>query len=244
MQQSVLITGASSGIGLATIEKLLERQYKVIGVSRTPPPLTNALFTFIPFDLSKLHSIPTLCHHVIKTHPDLNILICNAGIGCFGHLEQLSHSQITQTLTINLMSHIFLVKGLLPELKKKDFSNLLFIGSEAALKGKRKGSIYCASKFALRGFAQALREECQTSTVKVSVLHPGVVNTPFYRDLFFSPGENEGNALRAQDVAEAILTILELPPYALFEEITLFPTKQAIAFKNKKKPKATLFNED
>ena len=65
-------------------------------------------------------------------------------------------------------------------MKKIGKGDVIFIGSEAALNGSRKGTIYCASKFALRGFAQALRDECSKSSIRVTIINPGMVKTGFF----------------------------------------------------------------
>ena len=83
-------------------------------------------------------------------------LINNAGIGRMGFLEQLSVKDIRLVMDTNLTSQVIVTKAFLPLLKKQGEGDILFMGSEAALKGARQGSIYCASKFAVRGFSQAL----------------------------------------------------------------------------------------
>ena len=100
------------------------------------------------------------------------------------------------------------------------------MGSEAALRGAQQGSLYCASKFALRGFAQALREECTSSTVRVSLVNPGAVRTPFFEALDFEPGTEAENAIEPGDVADAIVQILQMRPGTVVDEINLSPQKR------------------
>ena len=108
--------------------------------------------------------------------------------------------------------------------------NLVFIGSEAALQGKRKGAIYCASKFALRGFAQALRQECSRSGVAVSLINPGMVQTPFFDRLDFAPGGDETNYILPQDVAQSVAMVLASRAGTVFDEIHLTPLKHVVQF--------------
>jgi len=108
---------------------------------------------------------------------------------------------------------------------------LIFIGSEAALTGSRKGSIYCASKFALRGFSQALRDECAKSSVRVSLINPGMVKTDFFQDLNFEPGEHHSNYLTATDVAETVIYIINARSGIIIDEINLNPANKVINFK-------------
>ena len=90
-------------------------------------------------------------------------------------------------------------------------------------RGTRQGSIYCASKFAIRGFSQALREECGKSNVRVTLINPGAVRTPFFDELHFEPGAAQENAIEPEDIAEVLLTVLQARPGTVFDEINLSP---------------------
>ena len=107
--------------------------------------------------------------------------------------------------------------------RQQQLVDIVFTGSEAALEGARQGSIYCASKFAVRGFVQAIREECAKTRVRVSIVNPGAVRTPFFDDLHFEPGSASENAIEADDVAEVLLTILNARPGTVIDEINLSP---------------------
>jgi len=118
----------------------------------------------------------------------------------------------------------------LPRLKQRDRSDVLFIGSEAALAGGKNGAMYCASKFAIRGFSQALREECAKSGVRVSLVNPGMVKTPFFDQLSFQPGDDSDNYILPDDVADTSKLILSARQGTLFEEINMSPLKKVIKF--------------
>jgi 3-hydroxy acid dehydrogenase / malonic semialdehyde reductase len=160
-------------------------------------------------------------------------LICNAGRGQFKHLEEFSFDQIRSLMDLNFLSHVYLTKTFLPSLKRQARSDIIFIGSEAALAGKRQGSIYCASKFALRGFAQALRDECATSSVRICLINPGMVQTPFFQDLSFHPGSEGTQHLVPDDIAEAAYMVLQAREGAVFDEINVSPQKKHICFRRR-----------
>ncbi len=221
--RKILITGASRGIGKATSDLLLEEGHEVWGIARTIES-THPRFHPHEIDLSDLEFLPKKLS--LFTHVDT--IICNVGKGLFGNLEELSFSQIRSILDLNFLSHAYLIKELLPHLKKQARADIIFIGSEAGLAGKRKGSIYCASKFAIRGFAQSLREECSTSSVRVSLIQPGVVRTSFFDPLSFAPGDDSTHAILPTDIAEIIRTILEMRPETVLNEIILSPKKLVI----------------
>jgi 3-hydroxy acid dehydrogenase / malonic semialdehyde reductase len=224
--RKVLITGASSGIGKATTQLLLDKRHEVWGISRSIKS-HHPHFHAHSIDLADLDTLPE------KLSPFLGVdtLICNVGKGHFGNLEELSFQDIRYLLDLNFLSHVYLIKQLLPHLKKKGHADIIFIGSQAGLKGQRKGSIYCASKFALRGFAQSLREECSNSNVRISIIQPGMVRTPFYENLNFQPGNNDSHAIAPEDIAQMILTILTMRKETVLDEIILTP-KQKVIQKN------------
>jgi 3-hydroxy acid dehydrogenase / malonic semialdehyde reductase len=157
--------------------------------------------------------------------------VLNAGQGRFGSLEEFSYRQIREMVELNLLQHIYIARALTPRLKRVGRGDLVFIGSEAALNGGRKGAVYSACKFALRGLAQSLRDECSQSGVRVSLINPGMVDTAFYDDLDFAPGEAPENHLRAEDVAETVAMVLGAHPGTVFDEINLNPLKKVIRFK-------------
>ncbi|PKM11056.1 MAG: short-chain dehydrogenase [Gammaproteobacteria bacterium HGW-Gammaproteobacteria-3] len=233
LKRTVLVTGASSGIGRAVARLLLDQGHRVLGVARdadrfaTPHPG----FTAVALDLTELAELPAKIALIGKTYPDLDAAVFCAGAGRFGSLEEFSYQQIDALLRLNFTSAAFLARALLPDFKRKTTSDLIFIGSEAALKGSRKGALYCASKFAVRGFAQALREECAKSRVRVALINPGMVRTPFFDTLAFAPGEEPGQYLEPEDVAEAVSYVLNANANSVVDEINLSPLNKVVQFK-------------
>jgi short-subunit dehydrogenase len=107
---------------------------------------------------------------------------------------------------------------------------LIYLGSEAALNGAKKGSVYSASKFALRGFAQSIREETAKNNIAVTILNPGMIRGKFFDNKNFRPGKDEENAIKASDVAKLISFILEDRKGMILDEINLSQTKKVIDF--------------
>ena len=230
--KTYLVSGASRGIGRAISERLLAADCRVVGIGR---PFDATLgehpgFDPVALDLSQLDELPDQFKLLRKRFPVIDGVICVAGYGRFGSLEQFSHQQIRALIDLNLTSQILLAAAFLPALKRQGHGNLLFIGSEAALSGGRNGAVYCASKFALRGFAQSLREECSASGVRVGIVNPGMVATDFFRDLEFRPGSSSEQHLTPQDVADAVWLMLNARQGAVVDEINLSPQKRVIEF--------------
>jgi NADP-dependent 3-hydroxy acid dehydrogenase YdfG len=233
IKRTVLVTGASSGIGRAIAQNLLQQGHAVIGVSRDCRKFIRQMdnFSSAQLDLSDLKELPQKIRQLQQKFPEIDAVVFSAGMGRFGSMEEFSYPQIEALMTINFTSQVFLTKALLPSLKRKANSDLIFIGSEAALKGTRKGAVYCASKFALRGFTQALREECGNSHVRVCLINPGMVKTPFFEQLNFEPGDHESNTILPEDVADAVSYVLDSRTQIVIDEINLSPLNKVVKFK-------------
>ncbi len=229
----VLITGSSSGIGRATAELLLQRGAAVVGIARDHAKFAPDSDRYEPvtLDLSNLDATATALDDLARVHQDVAAVISNAGAGRFGALEQFSAGQIRHDIDLNLTSHLLLARSFIPVLKRRNGGDLIFIGSAAALRGARKGSVYCAAKFGLRGAAQALADECSRRGVRVTLVNPGFVRTPFFDALDFEPADEPGSALTPEDIAAKLLEILESAGGAAYREINIDPPDPALRTK-------------
>ncbi len=226
--RNIVVSGVSKGIGLAIARLLVKQGCTVHGISRgeCPTELTGSVQHYRA-DLQNAADCEKVAAE-IRQQCSPDALVCNAGKGRFSMLEQYSVQQIQHELQLNLISHILITRALLPDLKKKPRSNIVFIGSESSLQGGRFGSIYSAAKFGIRGFAQALRHECSTNNCHVGIINPGMVRTSFFDELDFAPGQDSANALEADDVAAAVWHTLASPDHAVIDEINLNPLKRVV----------------
>jgi len=229
-RRQIIVTGASHGIGRALSLQLLDSGVRVLGIGRDfsewAPPRNG--FDAIAADLSDLDRLPRLLTDLVRDHPGVDGVVSNAGAGRFGHLEQFSPGQIRDSVDLNLTQHILIARALLPQLKRRDTADLIFMGSETALSGGVKGAVYSACKSALRGLARSLRQECAASGVRVGIVNPGMVRTGFFDGLTFAPGDAAENAIAPEDVADLIVAMLSAPPGTVIDEINLSPLKKVI----------------
>jgi len=228
----ILITGSSSGIGRATAQKLLEAGAVVYGIARNHEKFQPDTKRYKPLtiDVTDLKVLPGQLSDLLATQPEIDGLISNAGYGRFEGLENFSPEQIYSYINDNLTSHLVVTRCLLPHFKTKNRGDVIFIGSEAALEGGKKGSLYCATKFGLRGFSQSIRQESANKNIRVTLINPGMVRTSFFDDLNFRPGDDDENAIEPTDIADIIINILSMRSGTVVDEINLTPQKKVIIF--------------
>jgi 3-hydroxy acid dehydrogenase/malonic semialdehyde reductase len=229
----VLITGSSSGIGYEITSKLLDLGAKVIGIARNHDKsnLVNKNYTTYNCDVSVHEKLEILIKQILKNHPQINCLISNAGYGNFGPLENFSTFQINNFLATNLTSHLIITKLLLPHFKRNKMGDIIFVGSEAGLSGAKNGSLYCAAKFGLKGFSEALSKDVSNNNIRVAIINPGMVRTDFFKNLNFEPGDSEENVINLRDISSTVAYILGLSRNTIVDEINLSPSKKAVKFK-------------
>ena len=233
-KRTFMVTGSSSGIGRAVAERLLDGGHRVVGLARNHEKFSPNSSEYIKetVDLTVPEQLASTVERILKRFPELDGVVSNAGVGTMGTLEQFSYSQIERAISVNLLSHLYIARAVIPFFRRGGAGDLVFMGSEASKRGAQKGSLYCAAKFGLRGLAQSLREECGRSGVRVMAVYPGMVRTPFFDELAFQPGPADENAIRPGDVARVVEMMFNLPVGTVVDEVDLSPLKKVIAPNN------------
>ncbi len=226
MSPTALITGASQGIGLAIVQKLVSLDFIVYGVARSETTFSHDRFTFFQRDLLDEATLLFLKKEIRH----LDVLINNAGVGTMETLENITEEQIVTMTRLNLEMPILLTRAFLPLLKKSQ-GHIINIGSESALRGRKNGTVYCATKFGLRGFSEALFEEVGPEHVSVSLINPGMVMNSFFDDKSYTPGQKPDEHLVSEDIAQAVADILAMRKGSVVREITILPQKKKIVFR-------------
>ena len=232
-KKAVLVTGSSSGIGKAIATRFLRDGMKVIGLARDHSKFAprEGIYHPITMDLSDITKLEKTTHNILKQYPEIDVFISNAGYGNFKNIENFSTPQIKDFFNVNLISQVILCRQIISHFKGNGSGDIIIMGSEAALAGKRKATLYSAAKFGLRGFAQALRDEVAASGVRVCMINPGLVRSPFFDSLDFEPGNLTSNAIEPDDIAKIVFELLKTRNGTIIDEINLSPVSNSINFK-------------
>ncbi|PNY79464.1 SDR family NAD(P)-dependent oxidoreductase [Deinococcus koreensis] len=215
-----VVTGAAGGIGEALAVALAARGSHLALIDRDGPGLegvAQGLRTRHPglrlsthtFDLVRTAEIPGLADEVLRHHGRVNLLINNAGIALGGTFEQITLEQFERVQAINLRAVVALCKALLPALKSSLGSQIVNVSSLYGLIAPAGQTAYSASKFAVRGFSEALRHELAPLGLGVTVVHPGGVRTRIASSAELAPGLDAAEVAAQQRQMERLLT---LPP--------------------------------
>ncbi|MBK4715743.1 MULTISPECIES: SDR family oxidoreductase [Tenebrionibacter/Tenebrionicola group] len=233
MQKSILITGCSSGIGLASAQALRDRGWRVLAACRRPEDVArmNAQgFTGIELDLDAPESVARAAARVIElTNNRLYGLFNNAGYGVYGPLVNVSRQQMEQQFATNFFGAHQLTLLLLPAMLPHREGRIIMTSSVMGLVSTPGRGAYAASKYALEAWSDALRMELRHSGIRVSLIEPGPIHTRFSENVDQTrsdrPVENPGIAARftlgPQAVVAKVRHALESPRPRLRYPVTL-----------------------
>tara|TARA_B100000886_G_scaffold105194_1_gene70143 strand:- start:434 stop:1234 length:801 start_codon:yes stop_codon:yes gene_type:complete len=188
MKKVVLVTGASSGIGLSVANYLhLQKKYIVYGTSRKINNSSNFSFNLIELDVTEKLSIQRCIADILKKESKIDILINNAGVGITGPLEEIPTSEINKHFKINVFGPILLIKEVLPSMKSSKNGVIINITSVAAQIATPFRSIYSGGKAALDIISETLAMEVRSLGIDVVSIAPGDFKTNISKRRFHSP---------------------------------------------------------
>ncbi len=184
MKKTVLITGTSSGFGLAAAQFFAENNWNVIAtmrdVSKTGKLLKIENVLIEKLDVEDIATINSAIEAGIEKFGQIDVVVNNAGYGLFGIFEGASKEAIQAQFNVNVFGAMDVSRAILPHFRSKNSGTIINVSSGAGAIGFPMGSIYSASKFALEGFSESLRYELGSLGIKVKVIEPGgVLETNF-----------------------------------------------------------------
>jgi short-subunit dehydrogenase len=181
--KTILITGASSGIGKATVELFAKKNYQVIATMRDPSKAKSFNWPknvdVQELDITNYAQAKKVKNYILKTYKRLDILLNNAGYGIIGAVETYSQKDLEGQFRTNVFAPIELIKQFLPEMRKDNQGTIINVTSIGGRISFPYFGAYNASKHALDVFSQALHMELQRTKIKVKVIEPGFTQTNF-----------------------------------------------------------------
>lgn len=175
-----LVTGASSGIGEATAQRLATAGYKVYGTSRRRGPSGRRSFEMLPLDVTSDDSVEAAVGEVLRLHGRIDLLVNNAGFGVApGGAEESSIEQARAIFETNFFGLIRMTRAVVPHMRRQRSGRIVNIGSVLGFLPMPYGALYAATKHAVEGYSESLDHELRTRGIRVSVIEPAYTKTPF-----------------------------------------------------------------
>lgn len=187
--RTIVVTGASQGLGREIASRLNRRKANVILVARSRDLLAQArqemaqaggsIPMTIVCDVSRQEDVERMAEAIGSRYDHIDVLINNAGIGIYKTIEEMTGAEMGRQFAVNMHGPFYCSKALLPLLKKSDSGYILNVGSLFGKTAFAESSVYSATKFALSGFSEGLRQEMKRHRIRVGLFLPGSMNTAF-----------------------------------------------------------------
>lgn len=236
-----LVTGASAGIGAATARALAAKGARVICAARSMArlePLAKTLEGAHPLhlDVTDPDSVGGLLDRLPKGLREIDILVANAGqdVGGRQRLDQGAVEDWAKTVETNVTGVIRVCHAVIPGMLARDRGHVVTLGSIAGLRTYPKGSVYAATKFAVRAFTESLRADYGDTALRISEILPGLTRTEFAAARHRGDAEKAKafydsfpGTLKPEDIAEAIVYTLSCPAHVTVAQMVVVPTREA-----------------
>lgn len=214
----IVVTGASSGIGALTSRMLSEHGATVILTARSLDKLQavsaslQGRHEIIPLDVGSDDEVARVFKQIIDSYGRIDVLLNNAGYGKFEYCDDMPVQEFADMMNVNYMGIVRCTKAVLPIMKSAGAGQIVNIASMAGKIGTSKSTAYTATKHAVLGFSNALRQEVKEYGITVSTVNPGPIDTPFF-DIADPSGGYVKNVkwfmLKPEKVASAIVSVIE-----------------------------------
>ncbi|WP_067620909.1 3-ketoacyl-ACP reductase [Alicyclobacillus acidiphilus] len=231
--QRAIITGAGKGIGRVVAESFAKVGIHVGLISRTESDVTSLAAQLqqsygvrafaAAADVSVRSEIEQAVAGLISQLGGVDILINNAGTASFGTVLEMPVEQWERMIQVNLLGTYYTTRAALPTMIEQNSGNIINVSSTAGERGSATTSAYSASKFGVMGFTESLMQEVRKHNIRVTALAPSTVNTDLAKRVGLKLGD-EDHQMQPQDVADWILSILELPHRVVVKQASLIMT--------------------
>jgi 3-oxoacyl-[acyl-carrier protein] reductase len=225
---TALITGGSSGIGLAIARALIDAGSRVAITGRHQNRLAEAAKAIgahpIKADVSSEDDVKRTYREFFDTFGHLDILVNNAAFGERRALVDMDRAKFDAILQTNVIGMMLMSREAAKHFVERKAGNLINIGSTAGVRGAANGTSYYASKFAVRGMTECWRAELRQHNVRVFLINPSEVLTNFAAAAGFSQDDRNPTKLQPEDIAHIVKAVLEMNDRGFTPELTVFAT--------------------
>ena len=206
--KTIWITGASSGIGEAIAKEMAMRKVTIIISARRAEELervkrecksTDAKIIIYPLDLEKNQNAQLWVSDILKLTPKIDVLINNGGVGHFGDVIDMDAEVERKVMEINFWGQVMLTKAILPHMVKNNSGTIATVGSIVGKFGSPGLAAYSASKHALYGYFESLRQELRSTKINIMMITPGFINTNVTKASYTKDGKVYGKNSVAQE---------------------------------------------
>jgi 3-oxoacyl-[acyl-carrier protein] reductase len=222
-----LITGGSEGIGRGIAEALLAKGAQVAIMGRNEEKLAATADEIgalaVAGDVAREQDADRAVAKVIEAFGGLDILVNNAGIGYFAPLVEQDKAEFERVFAVNVTGAMLMGRAAARHFVARDKGVIVNISSTSGLSGGKGSSAYASSKFALRGMTECWRAELRPHNVRVILVNPSEVQTPFFAKVGIEQKLSE-KKLRPQEIAAAIVGALEIDDRGFIPEFSVFAT--------------------
>jgi NAD(P)-dependent dehydrogenase (short-subunit alcohol dehydrogenase family) len=178
--KTAIVTGASSGIGEATAERLAAAGYRVFGTSRRAASAGQRPFEMLTLDVTSDQSVEAAVREVVRRADRIDVLVNNAGFGVApAGAEESSIEQAQSIFDTNFFGVVRMTRAVVPEMRQRGGGRIINIGSVLGFLPMPYGALYAATKHAVEGYSESLDHELRTLGIRVSVIEPAYTRTPF-----------------------------------------------------------------
>ena len=236
-EKVVIISGASSGIGLATARRLAAEGARVVLSARSAEKLqelaseieeNDGSALVVPADFRREADIDRVFDEAVRAYGRVDVLINNAGRGVYDLIEHGKPEDWRMMLELNLFGLIYATQRAIRVMKPQKSGHILHVSSVGGRYSFPGWAVYNATKWGVNGFSDAVRKEVQADNIRVTLIEPGAVDTNWGENIPKEWEQMRGKvkALESEDIAEAILYALSQPEHVSVNEVLVRPTQQ------------------
>ncbi|MHC4976721.1 MAG: SDR family oxidoreductase [Planctomycetota bacterium] len=242
--QTIIVTGASSGIGEATARLLASRGARVACLARRADRLESLVERITAeggsaiareCDVTDREQIAQAIEQARDRFGPVDALVNNAGVMPISHIDRLDVESWDRMIDINIKGVLYCAAAVIPEMIERQSGHIINVSSTAGRRVIPGGSIYCATKHAVHALSEGMRSELSAHNIKVTIVAPGFTRTELQSHVTddrilerwrAASERSKLDPLESEDIAESIRFALETPPHVSYSELLVRPTRQ------------------